>query len=256
MTITSCDIVDASFIKSDTAGLLLYADQIEASREFVRGLFNLKPPGRTRGSGTAEEFSAKSMEYATTVVQTGITGNANDVRGDATQAELIGRLNCQTRFTDMWFYKVRDKVTPTNDLIIIPDIVKSPNGFMEVKDFDPQAAGVNTHWQNNFALTVSTLLLEANVQYFDDGSAPDIAFVSGSPDTITSAQAGFITAGFQEGMRIYIDDLAAGVSNFGKIVTIAASGVAAGTLTLVESGYLTNDAVGASTVVLRGGYPY
>jgi hypothetical protein len=254
MTIgAQCTITAAKFTKSNQAGLQIFTNLAWASREFIPGLFNLKPPGTTRGKGTAEGFGDKSVEYSSNVIQSGITGNANKIFGNETIAEVLRRLNCEVTFTDMWFFYRYDKTTPANNIIMIPDTEGEPDGFMEINSYDPQAAGVGEHWKANFEATVSIGLIETTIQAQDDGSGPDIGFTA---TTITAASTNFSTIGFKEGMKVYIDDLAGisgGITNAGRIVTIASGGVASGVLTLVENDLLV-DAVGASTVVLRAGY--
>lgn len=248
-----CQTTSAKFTKSNQAAVRLFNDLSEAQREFLPALFNLKPPGKTRNKGTADEFGAQSVEYSTNVMQTGITGTGNKIFGNETQAEFLRRLNCEERFTDLWFYYIYSKTDPTANIILIPDTDSDPDGFQEATSLDPQAAGVGDHWQVSFESTQSISFIETFIQAQDDGSAPDIAFTA---STITAASSNFVTLGFKEGMKIYIDDLAGisgGITNAGRIVTIATGGVASGVLTLVEND-LAVDAVGASTVVLRAGY--
>lgn len=250
-----CDVTAAKFTKSNQAACQIFTNLPEASREFIPGLFNLKPPGLSRGKGTADEFGAKSVEYSTNVIQTGITGNANKIFGNETVAEVVRRLSCEVRFTDLWYYYVYDKTVPENNIILIPDTEGEPDGFQEINAYDPQAAGVSDHWQANFEATVSIGMIETTIQAQDDGSAPDFAFTA---TTITAASSDFVALGFKEGMKIVIDDLAGwsgGITNAGRIVTIATGGVASGVLTLVEDDLLV-DPAGASTVVLRAGYKF
>lgn len=73
----------------------------------------------------------------------------------------------------------------------------------------------------------------------------DIAFVSGSPDTITTAGGDFDAAGFVAGDTINVSGSG---SNDGTYV-IASGGVATGTLTLTSNTSLTTEAVGERVVL-------
>ena len=70
--------------------------------------------------------------------------------------------------------------------------------------------------------------------------AQTIAFVSGSPDTITTSAGSFVDAGFEAGDVINIS----GSDSNDGYHTIAAGGVAAGTLTLTTNLSLTTEAAG------------
>jgi len=80
-------------------------------------------------------------------------------------------------------------------------------------------------------------------------TATTIAFVSGSPATITDSGSGFITAGFLSGQFIKVTGSA---QNNG---TYQLAAVAAGTLTLVSGQTLTSESAGASDTI-TGGAPY
>jgi len=76
----------------------------------------------------------------------------------------------------------------------------------------------------------------------------DITFVSGTPCTITDAGEGFVTAGFEVGNYIKVEDT---TSNNGYYIIV---GVAAGTLTLEASETLTDEADTSATIT--GAFPY
>lgn len=80
-------------------------------------------------------------------------------------------------------------------------------------------------------------------------TASTIAFVSGSPATITDSGNGFVAAGFAANMKLKIT----GTASNNKTVTIA--NVAAGTLTLSTGDTLTSESAGTS-FTLVGGYYY
>ena len=82
---------------------------------------------------------------------------------------------------------------------------------------------------------------EAQVTYT---SAGQIAFVNGSPSTITDTANGFVTAGFEDGDFV---DVVGSSSNDGLVKV---TNVAAGTLTLDYFHDLTNETAGAGDVTL------
>jgi hypothetical protein len=82
-------------------------------------------------------------------------------------------------------------------------------------------------------------------------SASTIAFVSGSPATITDSASGFVTAGFLPGQFVYAYDNTA----LAAVGTYQIASVAAGTLTLISGQTLTAQAAGHS-ITLTGGAPY
>lgn len=78
----------------------------------------------------------------------------------------------------------------------------------------------------------------------------DIALVSGSPDTITTAGGDFVAAGFTAGMVINISGSAADDGYH----TIEVGGVATGTLTLTTNASLTGETAGAQIRVAEDGF--
>lgn len=72
-----------------------------------------------------------------------------------------------------------------------------------------------------------------------------IAFVNGTPDTITDTGNGFVTAGFEVGDKVTVSGAGSG-SNSGLTVTLTA--VAAGTLTISETTVVNQSAGGSVTL--------
>ena len=95
--------------------------------------------------------------------------------------------------------------------------------------------------------------LPVGVSHKDTASiaAGTIAAVNSNPDTLTDSGSGFVTAGFANSDVIYISGFTgAGATDNLNFATIAAAGLAAGTLTLVAADALTADAAG-ETVTLQ-----
>jgi hypothetical protein len=80
--------------------------------------------------------------------------------------------------------------------------------------------------------------------------ASDIAFVAGSPGTITTSSGDFVAAGFTAGDKLTTDsELNPGT------YTIDTGGVAVGTLTLISSDDLVNESAGQAFTVAKNFYP-
>lgn len=246
----------ADYVQSNKAELVLLADLAEANRLIVNGLNNMEPPRTERGTGTAEQFDRKSANYNTTLNNIMSTASGNYVKDDDGQ-ELLEqyKTNDTQGITNIWEYLVKDQADPTNDIIIIPDAVNDPTGKVLVSQAAVGGADNNSHWPWNTQIQFNILTIRATHQLLD-AAIPGITFVAGagSGDSIVDSNNGLEI--FEPGDFIYIDDLAGisgGISNAGKIVEVASVTAGGGSLTTVEDGYLTTDATGASTVVLRGG---
>jgi hypothetical protein len=81
-------------------------------------------------------------------------------------------------------------------------------------------------------------------------AAGTIAAVDSNPDTLTDSGSGFVTAGFANDDVVYISGFTgAGATANLNFATIAAAGLAAGTLTFVTADALTADAAGETVTV-------
>jgi hypothetical protein len=79
-------------------------------------------------------------------------------------------------------------------------------------------------------------------------TATTIAFVDSNPDTITDSGDGFLTAGFEAGMKIVVT----GAGESGNNATFTIASVVAGTITLGGSDALTAESASASITIQSG----
>ena len=79
-------------------------------------------------------------------------------------------------------------------------------------------------------------------------TATTIAFVDSNPDTITDSGNGFLTAGFEAGMKIVVT----GAGESGNNATFTIASVVAGTITLGGSDALTAESASASITIQSG----
>lgn len=245
------------FVIGNKGALLCQADLAEASRVYVGGLNNHQVAAISRNTTDIMEFNKVDGKAPTNRTRSNYTGSGNYVPADPGFRLLSKYLVEETTdLQNIWIYLVKDFVDPEKDIIYIPDTKGNATGSIDVIKATPGAQSTTTPVPAEVEISFNIALVECDIHMFDVAT-PTITFVSGTPDTILDSAGGFVTKGFRPGDLIYIDDLAGisgGVSNAGKWVTIAAGGVAAGVLTLEESGELVTDATGASTVVLRSGY--
>ncbi len=138
------------------------------------------------------------------------------------------------------------------------DIALICNGTPNLIEWSGATSEVSGATANSISKTGDTWAQE---RWYRAGNitANTIAFVNSNPDTITDTGLGFIAAGFRAGQRITVSGSA---SNNG---TYTIASVAAGTITLIPSDSLTNEAAGAGvtirsvrqiTVVGRGTFTY
>jgi hypothetical protein len=97
--------------------------------------------------------------------------------------------------------------------------------------------------------TTPSIVASGSTLLATTGAIATIAFVPGSPDTITDSGSGFSAGGFVAGQQITISG---STSNDGTAVLAS---VAAGTLTLTSSNALTAESAGATvTITGKGGF--
>jgi hypothetical protein len=237
------------YTPSSKAAIRLYTNLVDTSRIWINGLNSITPPSLDRGTFEVTEFGKVALTVAGLPSFGSMQGAGNAIYGDAGQHELASRLVLQTEFTDMHVYLLRDDNNPEAEIIMIPDLANDPESHFQVKNTSPGAGNVNSVYPVTLEFTAEGLMVFTTVHYADPGS-PDITFTAGTPDTITDATSGFVDAGFEAGMTIYVEGF--GSPNFGKMGVIDT--VAAGTLTMEEDNNLVTDAVGDTGTILRGGF--
>lgn len=261
MTTTSCTLTAGTYLSTGEMAIMLYADEASSSREFVAGLTNCKPPfGYTRNSFEVRQAGTYAFDVPTVPKLEQISAALDMQRNDPVHIEIFNRGKCQSdQFTDMWIYLERNLADATGDVIAIPNHVQNSSGGFSVMSMSAPSKGLDEKWTWDFNITQSITSIFAFIHLFDE-STPIYTFTAGSGagDTITRSSGSFVADGITEGMQIFIDDTAAGSDNYRKIVVVDT--VTATDLTVWKSGtsdedgYLTTDATGDSTCVLRAGY--
>jgi len=251
---TTCTIDRGEALASSEMALQMYTDLAIGSRKFVIGLTGIKPPiGYNRGNVAVDQAGSLGFDIPTLARFQPITAKMDYLYNDEEHAELSNRGLCaQDYFQDVWIYARRDKVNPANSIIWIPNHVQYPNGGFSVQNFNlGEQSAVNGKWMVDVTLLSNIQCITAFI-HLEDSAVPTYTFTTGANDTIARSAGDFAADGLKAGMKVFIDDEAATLSNYRKIVTVQT--VAALTLTLEDSGVLVADAVGAATTVLRSGW--
>jgi len=253
MAITNCELDRGEALASSEMAIRLYCDLADNLRKYVIGVTGLKPPiGYDRGDVAVDQAGTLGFNIPTLPRFQPITAKLDWQPGDEEHANLSNWGLCADDFkTNIWLYARRSKTDPTKDIIWIPNHIQYPKGGFSVKTFSMGEQSVNGKWMVDFSLLTNIQCITATVHLFD-ASTPDFTFTTGANDTIVRTAGSFVDDGIKEGMKVFIDDEAAGVSNYRKIITVKT--VAALLITAEESGVLAADAVGAATTVLRCGY--
>lgn len=238
------------YTPSSCAAIILGTDLALASRTTINGLNTITPPALDRGTFTVEEFCRVALTVAGLPLFGMLSCGGNFIFGDAGQSELADRLVRQEKFTDMQIKLVKDDNDYQNEVIMILDLANDPAAQFQVKQISPGAGTPNAVWPGTFEFTVEGLVMYATKHLRDDGSAPDITFVS--PDTINAASSDLTTVA-AVGDTIYVEDTAGANANFGLMGVVDT--VAAGTITLTadRNRDVTTDIAGAATIILRAG---
>jgi len=260
MAATACTLTAGTALKSSSMAILMYADLAQSAREFVAGLTGMKPPiGFTRAEWERKQAGTYAVDISGTPKLEKVTAKLDWQKNDPLHIELYNRGKCQNdNFKDVWFYMERNLADPTQDVICIPNHVENPNGGFSVSSFAVPEASLDADYKADFSMTCAITSVYAFIHLFDVAT-PIYTFTAGTGtgDTITRSSGSFVDDGITEGMRIFIDDTAAGGTNYRKIVTVDT--LAALTLNVFKSGtsedaYLATDATGLATTVLRAGY--
>jgi len=250
---TTCTIDRGEALSSHEMALQMYTDLAIGSRKFVIGLTGIKPPvGYQRGNVAVDQAGTLGFDIPTLPRFQPITAKLDYQYNDTEHAELSNRGLCAQDYKqDMWIYARRDKVNSANDIIWIPNHIQFPNGGFSVQNFNLGEQSVNGKWAVDVTLLSNIQCITAFI-HIEDAAVPTITFTTGANDTIARSAGSFVTDGIIAGMKVFIDDEAAALTNYRKIVTVQT--VAALTLTLEDSGVLAADAVGSATTVLRAGW--
>ncbi len=250
---TTCVLSAGEALKATEMAVRLYCDMVDADREFLNGLTNVKlPSGFTRGSFDVKQAGKFGFKIPTLPMLSDLSCQLDWYYKDVDQLEMYNRGKCQADFfQDVWIYARRNLADSTKDIILIPNHKDNPNGGFSVMSFELPAKGIDDKYTVDFSMTNSITCITAYIHLFD--AAVPIYKFTASPDTITRSSGSFVTDGVLAGQKVFIDNLTASGANYRKIGTVAAGGVAALVLTLEEVGYLTTDAVGSADTVLRIG---
>ncbi len=226
----------------DSAIVLNYGT---ADQAVVKGLGKLGPPGMTRSVITVDEFRNDFARKFSGGGEYGdITFGGNFVVGDEDGQQLIKEhlvSRAKLSGTDILFFLDYDNFFAT-------DLANDANAAFQITGADIGEADKNGIYSFD-GVAISNGRVALYSAHFIDGAVPTIAFVqgSGSEDTITDSDSGFVTAGFKAGMSLMI---VKSTSNDAVHVTILT--VAAGTLTLNCEGVVTAEAAVEGTE-LHGG---
>jgi hypothetical protein len=248
MAATSCVLESGDSVASSEMRVEIQTDQAAASRYIVPGLTQVRmPAGYERGTDEIQQAGTIAYDNPTRVKRTPAPFNLDFYPTDYAQYELYQRGLCQQdKFNDIWFYQVLNLADRTQDQIWIPNDELYPNLGVSVQNFDLPAVDLNSHYMVNGVFLISTSFLLATEHIFDV-AVPTITFTASS---ILDSASGFDVTKIFPGDKVFIDDTAAGLTNFRRIVTVDT--VIAGQIDTVETD-LAVDAVGAATTVLRIG---
>lgn len=233
--------MSVNYLQAVDAAIVL--DYKGANEGVVKGLNKLGLPGMSRNIITVDEFR---NEWARKFVGGGeyddIGFGGNFVTGDE---------DGQDALKQHWLNKT--KLSGTDILFFLnmtdffaTDLANDSEAGFQIADVKGGEADKNSIYTMN-GKAIANGRIAIYTAHMTEGGTPTLAFVQGSPDTITDSASGFITAGFKVGMSLMI---IGSTSNDAVHTTIA--GVAAGTLTLASSTTVTSEA-GVSGMELHGG---
>lgn len=225
------------FLTAENAAVVLGYGTVNQS--VVKGLNKLGLPVASRSEIKLSQFG---VDFATKITGEGewsnITFAGNLVKGDRLgQSALKSAMVNRTKLTDCRLYL-------NDDDFVTVDLANDPTSAFQVTK-----AGDGSSTDKNAVFPFSgEMILNGRVAYFFTHYTAELVFVAGSSgvkDTITDAASGFVTAGFEVGDTIIIED---STGNDGQHLVTA---VAAGTLTLDGEGELT--AHDAESVTVHAG---
>lgn len=220
------------------AGIVLkYGD---ANQAVISGLNQLGLPELMRESVKISQFRTDfAVEFTGEGSHGRITYGGDMVLGDTNgQDQLKDYLKNNTKFTDCRIYLNLED-------FIAPDTANDTNAGFQVSKHSPGQANKNGTFPFSGEMVVNGLYCYFTA-HIEDGATPTMAFVSGTPATITDSDSGFVTAGFLAGQTLIVEG---STSNDGQYVIAT---VAAGTITLATGETLTSEAAIDGTT-LHGG---
>lgn len=208
----------------------------------IKGLNKVKIPGITRESIKIEEFGRDfDFEVPTSASWEKGSIEGNYVRNDTTgQRALRLKLFANEGLKDLRLYENE------NDFWA-PDLAKDPNSQIYVQGMP--GPEINKSGVIPFS---ADLLVQGLLSLFTAHvSGAGITFAAGAgetPDTISDSGSGFITAGFEVGMSILIDNS----TNNDSVTEALVTEVSEGSLTLSTTGMIA-DGTGTVNTVVHGG---
>lgn len=208
-----------------------------ADQAVVKGLNSMGLPGLERSVIEVEEFRNDfARQFAGGGKFGTLTFGGNLVLGDTKgQDQLKSYLNLKTKFVDGRAY------LNLNDFMA-PDIANDSISAWQVSKYSPGSAD-----KNGVIPLDGEILMNGMVAIFTAHmTATTIAFVDSNPDTLTDTANGFLTAGFEAGQTLIVEDDG---TNEGQYLIDT---VDAGTITLRATDSLTA-VVAGSNVTLHGG---
>lgn len=219
---------------ADMALVLKYGT---ANQAVVKGLNSMGLPGLERSVIEVEEFRNDfSRQFSGGGKFGTLTFGGNLVLGDTKgQAQLKSYLHANTKFTDGRAY------LNLNDFLA-PDLATDSISAWQVSKYSPGSADKNGVIPIDGELLMNGMVAVFTVHY----TASTIAFVDSDPDTLTDSASGFLTAGFEVGQTVIVEDDG---TNEGQYLIDA---VDAGTITLRSTDSLTA-VVAGSSITLHGG---
>lgn len=225
----------------DSAIVLNYGTADEA---VVKGLNKLGPPGIKRGILTVDEFRNDfARQFTSGGEYTPITYGGNFTTGDEKGQELLKQhLVDKTKLVGTDFMAFIDY-----NHFFTTDLANDADSGIQIAEHLPGEADKNGIYELS-GQAVPNGRLALYTAHMVEGATPTLAFVSGSPDTITDSGSGFITAGFKVGMTLLIIN-----STSNDPVAALITAVAAGQLDLeVKIGTLASEA-GIEGMEIHGG---
>lgn len=223
---------------ADAAVVLNYG---ETSQAVVAGLDTIGQPSLTREEITVNEFrTLLARKFAGGATVGNLTFSGTQVFGDTQgQDQLKAYWKANAKIVNARVYLDLED-------FIAPDVASDATSSWQVMEVSPGEADKNGVFKFSGAF-----LLNGLPAYFTAHRAggTTLAFVRGSSsaDTITDSGSGFVTAGFQAGDTIIVEGSTGNNGQY-KIKTVAA-----GVLTLDNSGGALTSASGTATTTIHGG---
>lgn len=226
-------------LAADAAIVLKYGS---ADQSVVKGLNKLKPYGFTRNIITVDEFrNEMGRQFAGGGQMTNVEYGGSYVTGDTKgQDQLKSYSLANTKFTDCRVYLNQDD-------FFMPDVAADSLAAFQVVDHSPGEADKNNVYPFSGALVLNGQPSTFHIHM----TADTLAIVAGTPDTITDSDSGFVTAGFQAGDTIILEDVTESADEL-KMRTIAS--VAAGTITLSNTATDLTSQLAGTAFTIHGGH--